>query len=132
MLNNDPPDSSECKKTTKPQLNFLKKHLVQAVAQEVTEQPTTVTVAEKVRNVVLPALLVSGLGVLAIRYPHFFDDVNLTHASGGFAGFVLTALFVLFLKFGWNQVGGTLAIGLSLFAIARCLLPISRNFLSIN
>lgn len=123
---NEPPNSSKEKEPAIPQLNFFKRHLAQAVAQEVFKESATtkvVTIADKAKNVILPSLFASGLGVLAIKYPHFFDNFDPSRVSGGIPGFVLTLLVVLFLKFSWNQVGGSLAIALSLLAIVWRVLP---------
>lgn len=104
----------------------LEKTVIQRLPQEslpANPEPEPPVTENKVKTVVLPALLISGLGVLAIVYPHFLDDFDLHYIRGNDFSVIFIFLFVLLIKLSWNQVGGSVAITLSLLAIARCFLP---------
>lgn len=69
---------------------------------------------------VLLALLMSGLGVLAIAYPHFFDSFDPHYIrANDFSSAFATLIFIVLFKLAWNQIGGTIVIALSLFSIAK-------------
>lgn len=129
----DSPDDLKQNETDPSQSNLLERPLAKAfihrVSRRLSEEkfdspkPQPLTATEKITTVVLPALLVSGLGVLAVLYPHFLDDFDLHYLRGNDLSVCFLFLLVLFIKLAWNQVGGSVAIALSLLAIIRCLLP---------
>lgn len=122
-----------------PQSNLLENPLTQAAIQRLSKrlseentesqtptaiekseqsEPQRASNVEKIKTVTLSALLVSGLGVLAICYPHFLDDFDLSHVRGNdLPSVILMILFFLLVKFAWSQIGGTVAIALSIIMI---------------
>ncbi len=79
-------------------------------------------ITEKLKWIVLPSLLVIGLGTLEINFPHAMDGFDDGYTGTGVAGFIML-LFELFLMLTWGKVGGTFAILLGMLAIVICLLP---------
>ena len=81
-------------------------------------------IAEKVKTVILPAFLVSGLGVLAIRYPHFLDDFEPHYIrANDLASLILVVLFFVLAKLAWTQIGGAVAIAISQIIVLKSLWP---------
>lgn len=130
MPNTDSAESLEQQESDTAQSRCLDEPLVEAVAQrslhkplQDNSKPELSVIKYKIKTVILPALLMTGLGVLAIVYPHFFDDFDLNHVRGNDFSVISIFLLFLFVKLSWNQVGGSVAIILSLWAIIKCFLP---------
>lgn len=120
-------------KASTNQPNFLDRPMVKAFVRNVSQRLSSEkiappkseppTVKDKVTTIILPALVVGGLGGFAITYPNFLSDFDFHYVRGNGFSAIFIFLFVLFLKLAWNQIGGGIAIALSLIAIVRCLLP---------
>ncbi len=80
------------------------------------------TITKKLKRIVLPSLLVIGIGILEIKYPHAMDGFNDNYTGHGAAGLFLL-LFELFLMLTWGTIGGIVAILLGMLAIVVCFLP---------
>jgi hypothetical protein len=86
---------------------------------------------KKLKWIILPALLVIGLGVLEINFSHAMDGFSGSHTGGSLArhgnagGLVLIVLllFELFVWLTWSKIGGAIAILLGTTAIVLCVLP---------
>lgn len=107
---------------TKAAVRILSERILkeEAEAEPVVIEPVLPPTNSETAKTMLLALLMSGLGVLAIAYPHFFDgfDPHYLRANDVSSAFV-TLMFIMLFKLAWNQVGGTIVIALSLFAIAK-------------
>jgi len=77
------------------------------------------TFVEKLKWVILPALIVIGVGVLEINFPHVMDGFNDGYTGRGVAGLILL-LFELFVSLTWGKIGGFVAIFLGSTAIVIC------------
>ncbi|WP_448574038.1 hypothetical protein [Trichothermofontia sp.] len=71
---------------------------------------------------IIPALLVIGVGVLEINFPHAMDGFDDGYTGRGGAGLVML-LFELFVWLTWSKIGGAIAIFLGTMAVVICLLP---------
>jgi uncharacterized membrane protein len=85
------------------------------------------TIAEKLKWFVLPSLIVIGIGILEIKYPHAMQG-----SEGGYAGlggksgfFVLT--FKLFLMLTWGKIEGIILILLGILPIVICFFPFKEQ-----
>jgi hypothetical protein len=81
------------------------------------------TITEKLKWVVLPSLIVIGIGILEIKFPHAIQDID-----GGYAGlrggsFVFVLAFRLFIMLTWGTIEGVILILLGLLPIVICFLP---------
>jgi hypothetical protein len=85
-------------------------------------QHSTLTIMNKIKWVILPSLLVIGIGILEIQYPHAMDGFDDAYTGHGKAGFIML-LLELFLMLTWGKVGGVLAIWSGMLAIVTCFLP---------
>jgi hypothetical protein len=81
---------------------------------------------EKLKWIILPALLVIGVGVLEIHFPHAMDGFDDNYTGRGAAGLIVL-LFELFIWLTWGKIGGVIAILLGTMAIVICLLPKSEQ-----
>lgn len=81
---------------------------------------------EKLKWIILPALLVIGVGVLEINFPHTMDSFDDGYTGRGVAGLIML-LFELFIWLTWSKIGGAIAILLGTTAIVICLLPKSEQ-----
>jgi hypothetical protein len=77
------------------------------------------TVAEKIKWVILPALLVMGLGFLSFKFPHALDSLLYYH----YRGHLLSIIVGVIAWFVWGRIGGAIAIALGAIAIIICLFP---------
>lgn len=77
--------------------------------------------AEKLKWIILPALLVIGIGVLEIKFPHAIIGFNDGYTGPGVAGLIVL-LLELFIWLTWGRIGGAIAIFLGTTAIIICLL----------
>ena len=84
------------------------------------------TVAEKLKWIVLPSLIAIGVGVLEIQHPHALDNFDDNYTGRGAAGLVLLIIELL-LKLTWGQVGGTCIIILGIAAIVFGCLPSKKQ-----
>jgi hypothetical protein len=84
------------------------------------ETPTT-SIVEKIKWVVLPSLLVLGIGILEIKYPHALAGFDDGYTGHGKAGFIML-IFELFLMLTWGKIEGYLLImlGISIIVIFFC------------
>jgi hypothetical protein len=82
--------------------------------------------AEKIKKIVLPSVLVMGLGILEIKYPHAMTSFDDNYTGRGISGFILL-LIELFITFTWGKVGGVMAILLGGIAIIICFLPSKKE-----
>lgn len=80
------------------------------------------TMMEKMKWIVLPALILIGIGVLEINFPHVMDNCDDGYTGRGVAGLIVL-LFELFLCLTWGKLEGAIAILLGITAIVICLLP---------
>lgn len=80
------------------------------------------TITEKLKRIVLPSLLVIGIGILEIKYPHAMKGLDDGYTGRGVAGIILL-LFELFIMLTWGKIGGVVAILLGMLAIVICFLP---------
>ncbi|HEY9601824.1 MAG TPA: hypothetical protein V6C85_09455 [Allocoleopsis sp.] len=80
------------------------------------------TIVEKIRWVVLPSLLVIGIGILEIKFPHALAGFDDGYAGHGAAGLIMLT-FELFLILTWGKVEGGLLIIFGILAIMICLFP---------
>jgi ABC-type sugar transport system permease subunit len=80
----------------------------------------SMTIVEKMKWIILPALLVIGVGVLEINFPHAMDGFDDSYTGRGGAGLIVL-LFELFLWLTWGKIGGAIAILLGTIAIVICL-----------
>lgn len=85
------------------------------------------TITEKIKWIVLPSLLVIGIGILEIKYPHAMDGFDDGYTGRGVAGLFML-LFELFIMFTWGTIGGAVTILLGVLAIAICFLPEGKRF----
>lgn len=81
---------------------------------------------EKLKWIILPALLVIGVGVLEINFPHAMDGFDDGYTGRGGVGLIVL-LFELFVWLTWSKIGGAIAISLGTTAIVICLLPKSEQ-----
>ncbi len=81
------------------------------------ETPTT-SLVEKIQVVVLPSLLIIGIGILEINYPDALAGFDYGHDLRGLAGLIVL-LFELFLMLTWGKIEGYLLIilGISIIVI---------------
>ena len=79
-------------------------------------------IVEKIKWVVLPSLLVTGIGVLEIKYPHALAGFNDGYMGHGKAGLIML-IIELFFMITWGKIEGTFLIMFSLLAIVICFLP---------
>lgn len=84
--------------------------------------PFTLTIMNKIKWVILPSLLVIGIGILEIQYPHAMDGFDDGYTGRGIAGLIML-LLELFLMLTWGKFGGVLAISSGMLAIVTCFLP---------
>ncbi len=78
-------------------------------------------IAEKIKWVVLPSLLVTIIGVLEIKYPHAlagFDDGYMGHGKAG----LIMLIIELFLMITWGKIEGIFLIMFGILAIVICFL----------
>ncbi len=88
--------------------------------EPVVAEPVLPPTNSETAKTILLALLMSGLGALAIAYPHFFDDFDPHYIRGNDFSYAFGMLTLIMLfKLSWNQIGGTIVVALSLFAIAK-------------
>lgn len=80
------------------------------------------TIAEKLKCVVLPSLIAIGLGILEIKFPHAMDNFDDAYTGSGTAGLVLL-IFEMLLWLTWGKIGGSIVILLGVAAMVSCLLP---------
>ncbi len=85
------------------------------------ETPTT-SIVEKIQVVVLPSLLIIGIGILEINYPDALAGFDYGHDLSGLAGLIVL-LFELFLMLTWGKIEGYLLIMLGLSIIVICFFP---------
>ena len=83
-------------------------------------------ITEKLKETILPALIVIGIGILEIKFPHAMDGFDDNYTGRGGAGFILL-LFELFLRLTWGKIGGIIAILLGILAIVTCWVPKSEQ-----
>lgn len=96
------------------------KEEAEAEPEPVVIEPVLPPTNSEAVTTVLLALLMSGLGVLMIAYPHFFDDFDPHYLrANDFSSAFATLIFIVLFKLAWNQIGGTIVIALSLFAITK-------------
>lgn len=121
----DEPDTSQSDFLERPLVKTFIRRVSQRLSKEKTDppKPQPLTASEKVTTIMLPALLIGGLGVLAIEYPDFLSDFDFRYIRGNDFSAIFIFLFLLFIKLAWNQIGGSVAIALSTLAIIKCLLP---------
>ncbi len=79
------------------------------------ETPTT-SLVEKIQVVVLPSLLIIGIGILEINYPDALAGFDYGHDLSGLAGLIVL-LFELFLMLTWGKIEGYLLIMLGIAII---------------
>ncbi len=83
-------------------------------------------VSEKIKWIILPSLLVIGLGILEIKYPHAMDGFDDNYTGRGIAGLIL--LFVeLFLMITWGKIGGIVTVLLGIFAVTLSFVPNTKH-----
>ena len=80
------------------------------------------TITEKLRWVVLPSLVVIGIGILEIKYPHAMQGFDDGYTGRGIAGFIML-LFELFLTLTWGTIEGMVLILLGILVIVICFFP---------
>jgi hypothetical protein len=72
--------------------------------------------------VFLPSLLIIGLGILEIKFPHAMNGFDDNYTGRGAAGFIML-LFELFLMLTWGKIEGIILILLGLLLLLVCCLP---------
>jgi heme/copper-type cytochrome/quinol oxidase subunit 2 len=80
------------------------------------------TIAEKLKWVVLPSLIVIGIGILEIKYPHAFQGFDDNYTGRGMAGFIML-LIELFIMLTWGTIEGIVLIVLGILPIVICFFP---------
>ena len=80
------------------------------------------TIPEKIKWVVLPSLIVIGIGILEIKYPHAMQGFDDGYTGRGIAGFIML-LFELFLTLTWGTIEGMVLILLGILVIVICFFP---------
>jgi uncharacterized membrane protein len=78
--------------------------------------------SEKIQWFVLPSLLIIGIGILEIKYPHALSNFDDGYTGHGIAGFIML-LIELFLMLTWGKIEGIFLIILGIIAIVICFLP---------
>jgi hypothetical protein len=81
---------------------------------------------ERRKWIILPALLVVGIGLLEINFPQAMNGFDDPYTGHGAAGFMML-LFELFLMLTWGKVGGAIAVLAGVLVIALCFLPVTKQ-----
>ncbi len=83
------------------------------------------SITDKLKWIVLPALLVIGLGVVEVTYPNALSNFVGFHTGYGRskAGYFIVLFVALFLALTWNKIGGSVLILLGISSIVLCLRP---------
>jgi hypothetical protein len=80
------------------------------------------TNVEKIKLVVLSSLLVMGIGILEIKYPHALDGFDDGYTGRGLAGLIML-LIELFFMLTWGKIEGYLLILLGISIIVMGFWP---------
>ena len=80
------------------------------------------TIAAKIKWLILPSLLMLGLGTLEIKFPHAMQGFDDGYTGKGVAGLILL-LVELFLTLTWGRIEGVILILLALSLIVWGFLP---------
>jgi hypothetical protein len=84
------------------------------------------SISERVKWIILPALLVIGIGILEIQYPNAMQGFDDSYTGRGAAGLILLVI-ELFLMITWGKIGGMVAITVSIFAVILSFAPNSKQ-----
>jgi uncharacterized membrane protein len=77
------------------------------------------TIVEKIKWVVLPSLLVIGIGILETKFPQALAGFDDGYTGRGLAGFIML-IIELFLMLTWGKFEGILLIIFGILAIMIC------------
>jgi hypothetical protein len=86
---------------------------------------------KKIKWVVLPSLLVIGIGILEIQYPHTMDGFDDGYTGRGTTGLIML-IIELFFMITWGKIGGGIAILSGISALIISLFPNKKQAIESN
>ncbi len=87
------------------------------------------TNVEKIKWVVLSSLLVMGIGILEIKYPHALDGFDDGYTGRGVAGLIMLLIELVFML-TWGKIEGYLLILLGISIIVMGFWPKKKRLKS--
>ena len=89
------------------------------------------TIIQKTKYVILPALLFIAIGILQIKFPQIMDNFDDGYTGRGVAGLIMLSI-ELFLMLTWGKVAGvvSISIGISIILFGLFLVRANTKYLS--